>query len=151
MRQVYQRARARLGRRGLVLVVFSLVFAVTGLGALLEPAQDGGRFILYMYLPIPFRLILWFVPAAVGLWAALRGTGRDAPGFAALVVPASIVAFSYAWSQVCYFLGVTDYAFGWTGLARWLLIFALLLIVSGWKESTDPPPLPAPAEGRPRA
>jgi len=149
--RAYQWMRARLGRRGLALVAFSLVFALTGLAALLEPAQDQGRFILYMSLPVPARVVLWLAPAALGLWAAFRGVGRDAVGFAALVVPASIVAFSYVWSMVFFFVGLTDYGLGWTGAGRWLLILTLLLIVSGWKEADEPPPLPHLDEGSPRA
>ena len=147
MRAAYRLLRARLGRRGLALVVFSLVFALTGLAALLEPAQDGGRYILYMSLPVPARVALWMFPAALGLWSAFRGVGRDGIGFAALVVPALVVAFSYLWSMVGYFVGLTEYALGWTGAGRWLLILALLLIVSGWKEADEPLPLVAPDEG----
>jgi len=151
IRRAYPWVRAHLGRRGLALVAFSLVFAITGLAALLEPAQDDGRYILYTYLPVPIRAVLWFVPAALGLWAAFRGNGRDAIGFAALVVPASIVAFSYAWSVVGYLAGLTDYTLGWTGCARWVLILVLILIVSGWKEADEPPSLPRPSEGKPHA
>jgi len=152
MTRLYDRAKARLGRRGLALVVFSLVFALTGLRALLAPTEDDGRFILYTFLPVPLRLVLWFVPAALGLWAALRGTGRDALGFAALVVPATAIAFSYVWSWVGYFAGMTDWSLGWTGAARWLLVLALVLIVSGWKEADEPPPSTTTNhEGSPRA
>ena len=147
----YRALRARLGRRGLALTVFSLVFALTGLAALLEPAQDEGRYILYMGLPVPARVALWLVPAALGLWSAFRGVGRDAIGFSALVIPALVVAFSYLWSMVGYLVGLTDYALGWTGAGRWLLILALLLIVSGWKEADEPPPIPPLDERSPRA
>ena len=143
----YRWLRANLGRRGLALVTFSLVFAVTGLAALLEPTQDEGRYILYTLLPVPIRVVLWFVPAALGLWAAFRGTGRDAIGFGALVIPAFIVAFSYAWSAVYYVAGLTDYSLGWTGCARWVLVLALILIVSGWKEEDETPPITPPNEG----
>ncbi|OII27563.1 hypothetical protein [Frigoribacterium sp. MCBA15_019] len=148
----YRRVRERLGRRGLALVVFSLVFALTGLRAILAPTEDDGRFILYTFLPVPMRVILWFVPAALGLWAAFRGTGRDAIGFSALVIPATAIAFSYVWSWVGYFAGLTDWSLGWTGAARWLLVLALVLIVSGWKEADEPPPSTISThEGGPRA
>lgn len=147
MNKLYLWLRDRLGRRGLALIAFSLVYAVTGLAAIIEPAQDDGRFILYTMLPIPFRLILWFVAAAIGIWSAFRGAGRDALGFSALVIPASIVAFSYAWSGVFYAAGLTDYSLGWTGCARWLLVLALILIVSGWKEAEEAQPTPARIEG----
>lgn len=130
--------RQKLGRRGLALVAFSLVFAITGLAAIIEPAQDQGRFILYTMLPVPLRLVLWFVPAGVGLWAAFRGTGRDALGFAALVAPSSIVAVSYVWSYICFLAGLTNWSLGWTGAGRWLLILFLILIISGWKEAEEP-------------
>lgn len=144
----YAWLRTRLGRRGLALITFSLVFAVTGLAAAIEPAQDEGRFILYTMLPVPFRLVLWFVPAALGLWAAFRGVGRDAFGFSALVIPAVIVAFSYAWSGVFFLVGITDYSLGWTGCARWVLVLALILIVSGWKEAEEAQPTAHLERGR---
>lgn len=147
MSKLYSWLRERLGRRGLALIAFSLVYAVTGLAAIIEPAQDDGRFILYTMLPIPFRLILWFGAATIGIWSAFRGVGRDALGFAVLVIPASIVSFSYAWSGVFYAVGLTDYSLGWTGCARWLLVLALILIVSGWKEAEEAQPAPARIEG----
>ena len=147
----YAWMRKHLGRRGLALFVFSLVFAVTGLAALIEPAQDEGRYILYMLLPVPLRVVLWFVPAALGLWSAFRDPGRDALGFAALVIPASIVAFSYAWSVVVYFIGLTDYSLGWTGFTRWVLVLSLILIVSGWEEADNTSPPEQTIEGATRA
>jgi len=149
--QPYRRLRARLGRRGLALVVFGLTFALTGLRALLAPTEDEGRYILYTFLPVALRLVLWFVPAALALWAAFRGTGRDAVGFSALVIPSSVVALSYVWSWVGYLAGLTDWPLGWTGAARWLLVLALILIVSGWKEAEPPAPGTSTAERRPRA
>lgn len=139
---LYARTRARLGRRGLALVVFGLTFALTGLRALLAPTEDEGRFILYTFLPTPLRIALWFVPAGLALWAAFRGTGRDAIGFSALVIPSSIVAVSYVWSWVGYLAGLTDWSLGWTGAGRWLLVLFLILIIAGWKEADDPPPFP---------
>jgi len=152
MTRAYAWLRARLGRRGLALAVFALTYALTGLRAVLAPTEDDGRFILYTELPVAARAVLWFVPAALGLWAAFRGVGRDALGFAALVVPASVVAFSYVWSWVGYFVGMTDWPLGWTGASRWLLVLALILIVAGWKEAEEPPPDTGPVlERSPRA
>ena len=146
----YRWLRAKLGRRGLALVVFGLTFTLTGTRAILAPTEDEGRFILYTFLPVPLRAALWLVPAALALWAAFRGTGRDAIGFSALVVPSSIVALSYVWSWVGYLVGVTDWPLGWTGAGRWLLVLALILIVSGWKEAEPPSLAPSTAERRPR-
>ena len=151
MTRPYRWLRAKLGRRGLALVVFALTFTLTGTRAILAPTEDEGRFILYTFLPVPLRAALWFVPAALALWAAFRGTGRDAIGFSALVIPSSIVALSYVWSWVGYLLGVTDWPLGWTGAGRWLLVLALILIVSGWKEAEPPIPAPSITERRPRA
>ena len=146
MRVIYAQLRMRLGRRGLSLVVFALTFSLTGLRAILAPTEDEGRFILYSFLPVPLRVALWLVPAALAFWAAFRGVGRDAVGFAALMVPSSVVALSYAWSFVCYLAGLTDWALGWTGAGRWLLVLSLVLIISGWKEADDPPPVPSSKE-----
>jgi hypothetical protein len=151
VRGVYARLRARLGRRGLALIVFGLTFALTGLRAILTPSEDEGRFILYTLLPVPLRVALWMVPAALAIWAAFRGTGRDAIGFSALVVPSSIVALSYVWSWVGYLVGLTDWPLGWTGAGRWLLVLALVLIIAGWKEAEEPPPVPTLKEVGERA
>jgi hypothetical protein len=135
------RLRRSLGRRGLALLVFSAVFALTGLRVLVAPLEDEGHFLLYAFLPQEVRAALWLIPAALGTVAAFRPTGRDTIGFSALIVPATVVTFSYLWSWVGFFAGATDYALGWSGAARWLLVLALILLVSGWKEADEPPPL----------
>jgi len=144
MTRAYSWAGVHLGRRGTALVTFSLAFALTGLAALLEPTQDEGRFILYAYLPVPLRLVMWFVPAALAMWAAFQGTGRDAIGFSALMLPSLVVAISYVWSGVGYLAGLTDWPLGWTGAGRWFLVLTLILIISGWKEAEESSPVLGP-------
>lgn len=124
-----------------MLLLFATVFSLTGLRALIAPTEDEGQFILYTYLEPHWRALLWFVPAALAVAAAFRGTGRDGFGFAALSIPATIVAFSYLWSWIGYFAGATDYSLGWSGFARWALVLAMILVVSSWKEADEPPPL----------
>lgn len=131
---------AKLGRRGGVLFVLGLVFLIIGLKSILAPAEDDGRFILYTFLPVPIRGALWIIPATLAIFSSFRrGSGRDGLGFMALVIPATVVAFSYVWSFVGYLFGATDWPLGWSSAAIWISILLLVLLVSGWRE---PDPIP---------
>jgi hypothetical protein len=139
MTQLYARAKRALGRRGGVLLVFGVMYAVLGVKAFVEPTLDDGRFVLYAMLPVAARALLWLIPAALALGSLiLRKRVGDGAGFAALVLPAGTMAFSYVWSAVAHLFGITDWAFGWSSASIWLLILALILIVSGWGEVQAP-------------
>jgi hypothetical protein len=142
VRDLYARAKRALGRRGGVLVTFGIMYAILGVKAWIEPADDAGRFILYALLPEPARVALWALPALLAIVTLLlRGRwASDAVGFGALVVPPVVMAFSYAWSTVAFLLGATGWAYGWSSASIWLLILALVLIVSGWGEVRAPEP-----------
>lgn len=125
----------RLGRRGTVLAVFSLIYLFIGLKAILDPSTDDGRFMIYAHLPIWARAVLWIVPAALAFGAALqKEKHNDAFGFSALTIPTTVVLVSYAVSWVGFLLGVTTWPNGWVSALQWALILILLLVTSGWTE-----------------
>jgi hypothetical protein len=136
MPKFVDRFRSRVGRRGLVLVLFSVVFLLTGLKSFFDPSLDHGRFMLYTLLPHWARFVMWGIPAILGIVAAFsskRGA-YDGYGFAALTVPTVILSASYFISTVGYLFGLTDYSTGWVSGIQWGLILSLLLITSGWTE-----------------
>jgi hypothetical protein len=130
------RALARmLGRRGATLAILGVAFLIIGVKALLapvEPVQD--RYLLYSLLPPAVRGVLWILPAILALVAAIKTTGRDGFGFAALAAPPSAMAFSYLWSSVANWVGLSPWPFGWTSALTWLMILALLSVIAGWPE-----------------
>lgn len=128
-----------LGRRGAVLLVLSLAYGLIGVRSLIAPQTDEGHFELYAYLHPDVRAVLWGIPALLGILSAFRRDRRDGSGFAALTIPATVLSVSYLWSFVGYLLGATDWPLGWASAATWLLILALLLIVSGWAEVEEAP------------
>jgi hypothetical protein len=135
---IVHRFRERVGRRGAVLILFSVVFFLTGCKALLDPSQDHDRFMIYTLLPHWARFILWGIPALIGVIAAFssRRGAYDGYGFTALTVPAVSLIVSYLISTLGYFFGLTDYSAGWVSAIQWGLILSLLLITSGWTEVT---------------
>jgi hypothetical protein len=139
MTQLYARAKRALGRRGGILLMLGAMFGVLGLKAWIEPLQDDGRFIIYAMLPEPVRVALWLVPAVIAILSLIfRKRVGDGAGFAALVLPAGTMAFSYVWSGVAHLVGLTAWPFGWSSAAIWLLILGLILIISGWGEVQAP-------------
>lgn len=133
------RIQARLGRRGMVLAIYSLVFLLTGIKSIADPAEDQGRFMLYTLLPPIVRFIIWTIPAILGIIAAVSTSKFDAYAYAALTIPPVVICVSYIGSEIGFFLGYTDYNAAWVRLLQWLLLLVLLFVTSGWKETEDLP------------
>lgn len=130
-----------LGRRGAVLAVLGIAFVFNGLGGLAtgQPPKPE-HMLLFTYIPTIPSALLWIIPGLAALVAAAqRGTGRDGFGFAALVVPLGLRAFSFIWSTVSYFAGASDWPFAWTGALTWIALLAMILIIAGWPEEPDLP------------
>lgn len=138
MKKVRTYLRKHVGRRGLVLAIYSTVFLFVGIKALVEPSVDGGRFLVYTILPPIFRGVLWITPAVIGLASAVKPK-HDAFGFGFLTVPPAVLIISYLGSTVAYFLGLTTYHLAWVDAIEWVLILGLLLVTSGWQEDDELP------------
>jgi hypothetical protein len=134
-----RRIARRLGRRGQALLVLGLAFLFVGIETLLSPDPiPPDRFLLHALIPSDVRAAIWIVSGGLAIAAAWR-RGGDGFGFAALVVPLVIRSVSLLWSTVAYLVGATSWPLGWTGAIIWLLLLALVLLISGWAEA---PPLP---------
>lgn len=110
----------RLGFRGTSLLFLSLVWVAVGARIPGDPFDSPGYRLPLEYVPIPVRVGIWWVAAAVAIIAAWWPPGRTKWGFIALSVPASFRAFSYLGAALFYghpeilihallWLGVTGY------------------------------------------
>lgn len=129
-----------LGYRGMALILLGCNWALIGaqLAAETAPKIDPDAAILDELIPMPVRVWLWVGFGAVvitcGLVNRLQGIG-----FAlALVMPATR-AVSHAWSWQAHVVpgepgGAPD---AWALSLRWLVIVALVLLMSRWREGSD--------------
>ena len=130
----------RLGRRGGVLALLSVLWigAAAQVIASHEP-YDPARAVLHERIPLGWRVGLWSVSAAIMLVGAVAGnrcpSWQRAGYGAALFMPAER-AMGYAWSlwQAAW----PGYPPGaWSsiaGLAQWVTVGAVVLVVAGWDE-----------------
>ena len=110
------------------------MYALLGVKVYVDAAADEGHYVLYTLIPQAPRVVLWMFPALLACIAAFRPKGRDGFGFVALIIPTTIVAFSYVWSFVGYLLGSTEWTGGLASAAIWVAMLALILLISGWRE-----------------
>lgn len=125
-----------LGRRGTALLIFGIVFILTGVKTLLDPTDwDPDRLLLFTYLPAEVRAALWGSSGILAIIAACkRDPGHDSFGFVGLVVPSFMTFFSYVWSTVAFLLGEISWGLGWHSALVWLLILAFISMIAGWPE-----------------
>lgn len=134
------RLAARVGRRGGFLLAWGVLFLFVALSLILRPPEvDPALF--HTGLPLAVRVTKWTLCGVLAVgFAFRRGTGRDWPGFVALVAPLILDASSYAWGTVVYLLsgGTEGFAHGWLGAVQGVVFVVVILIVAGWP---DPPQL----------
>lgn len=123
-----------LGKRASILLLLAGVFFLIGVKALFDPQDDESRFFIYTMIPSWGRAVLWCGSATIAIFAALKPGTKDGFGFVALSIPATIISFSYLFSTVGFFFGVTDYGLGWANSLSWLLTLGVIYIVSSWRE-----------------
>lgn len=129
-----------LGYRGMALILLGCNWALIGAQLAAETSRkiDPDAAILDELIPMPVRVWLWVGCGAVvitcGLVDRLQGIG-----FAlALVMPVGR-AVSHAWSWQAHVVpgepgGAPD---AWALSLRWLVIVALVLLMSRWREGSD--------------
>ena len=131
---------ARLGRRGSALLVLGLIWVLRGAGVLTTRDRVGPPPpYLHEQLTHGPLSAIWMTTGALALLAAWRThPGKDAFGFAALVVPPILHVVSYAWGWLTL---VTRHGEGsassLSSALIWLSIVALILIIAGWAEAPD--------------
>lgn len=120
----------RLGRRGAILSCYGIVWLLIGWGQLVQPQPDRrGLTLLLSWAPLQVWAWGWIAAGLVALVCAWLPSGRDAPGFCALVV---IVVPWMASYLVSWLLGV--YPRGWAAAAVWTAITVPIMVVLGWPE-----------------
>lgn len=120
----------RLGYRGLALTMFGAMFAVIGAGTAANPVIV--HELVHTHLPTWFRVTMWVGCGAVGMITAWW-TRAQFIGFAALVVPPVVRAYSYGYALIS---GPNMERL--SGTALYLLLAATLLLFSAWPEPTKP-------------
>lgn len=140
----------RLGRRGACLLLLAIVYIVSGLSIIIAPGMDrfsrpgpggtlqfmDGGWLGYMWL------VCGTVAAAIGAAHDRRRVAQhDALGFNALIIPAAMHAFFFAWSAVMFLVsgGVEGNSRAVTGLTTNVVVVVLILLVAGWPEPPEPP------------
>lgn len=128
--------RDRVGRRGLVLLLFGLAWAIQGSAYFILGPLGSGQF-MHDRLPLWVQGSLWITTGGLGMVAAVVHKGRsDTFGFMA-------VTAMPMWLGISYLLGAVTY--GWDKDSRWVLgllgfsiygIVALALsVVAAWPET----------------
>lgn len=136
----------RVGRRGAFLLLFGALFLFVAVGLLMRPPTPDPA-LFHTGLPLVVRLAKWTVCGALAIAFAFRpGTGRDWPGFVALVAPLILDSSSYLWATVVYLLsgGAEGHSWGWLGAVQGLVYIGVIFVVAGWP---DPPRLGPAAAG----
>lgn len=142
MRAAAGRLRARLGRRGAILLLKGAIAGLYGAGQLAAPLPDQRGLVLLLRLaPVPVWGWAWVAAGVVALVCAWLHPGCDWPGFAAVWLVSSVWALGYlaAWWP----LGV--FPRGWVGAAVFGAFGGVCLVAIGWDE---PRARPAPESAR---
>lgn len=135
-----RRLRARLGRRGTVLLAFGVVWVVYGWAIHALPHSVGALGILDK-LPTDVWAGMWIVCGLVGAAHSLTRDTRDTLGFSLLVIPPTVWAFGLWWAwlaalapQVWPFDLLPGNPYGWTAGIIWTGIAVVVATVAGWIE-----------------
>jgi FtsH-binding integral membrane protein len=133
----------RYGRRGVFLLMFGIIYVVVGVATL--TVSNGRRFtqigpIIGPFLDAPWWGIMW---VAAGLAAAAVGAGRargwrDDRGFGALLIPPAVWTIFYLASVAVAIATNGDFGAirSLSGAAVWSLSLTVVLLISGWPETT---------------
>lgn len=126
--------RARLGRRGTILLCYGTVWALYGYGQLVSPQPDQrGLRLLLDHVPLDVWAGLWIAAGLCAVASAFAPQGRDWPGFLSLVLMVLPWMGSYAASWV-----MGEFDRGWVAALIWGVIAVPVIVVAGWRESPRP-------------
>ena len=131
-----RRLTRRLGAHGFGLVLIALVWGVIGLRELLEPPPVIPASAWHGLIPSEIRLVIWWIPAAGCLAAALDGNGprRDSFALVSAIVPPAFIGASVTWAWL-----MGDHALGWYGGIFYLALMAIVALVAAYPEEAPPP------------
>ena len=124
-----------------MLLVFGVLWAITGVGAL-DHSSDGGPIFVHEYLPGWLRGTAWIACGVLAVGYAFRPPGHsDRVGFAALYIMPAIRVLSYtlAWIDYLVPVGGPGYELGWRAATIYAAMLAAVVITSGWPEPIRTP------------
>lgn len=151
VRRLSSRLSQHLDRRGVVLIVLGLIFALYGLGIALAPSKrfrDLGSGWWEMTLNSRWWAGMWLlcgsVAVLVGVLHAARRLTSDALGWDALLIPVSLWSVLYAITLLLYLatLGALGDSRAWFGLLLWGALLFLVLVLAGWPDPRWSPAQP---------
>jgi hypothetical protein len=137
LRRPLYRVRARLGRRGCLLLTLGLTYILIGYGELVMPTTlipDA----VHLKIPHEIRATLWALSGLIAIFFAWRH--RDKIGWIALYVMPFIRIVGYLGSYLAYLIArIFGYGPDGSPLAWLAVIFNLptlfvVLIASGWRD-----------------
>jgi hypothetical protein len=115
----------------MALLFFAVVWFTVGFGIIDMPNPPGATHALPLeYLPVWFRVALWFGAAVCAVVAAFWPKGQDKWGWVALGIPASLRVVSYGvavlvgWIEPRYFFS-------------WVFILGLVMLLASWPETLE--------------
>jgi len=128
--------RARLGRRGLILLLFGLAWLIQG-SAYFIFGQMGAGIFWHERLPASVIGLLWLASGLASMVAAfIKRSQNDTFGFLAVSGPPMVLAFSYGVGVFTRSLiGEWQYVLlGVLGFSIWGVITLALAVIASWHE-----------------
>lgn len=135
------RTTRQIGRRGVMLLTFGVLWTVIGAGALSSSGSISPS-LIHEYLPAWLRASLWIACGLLAIAYAFRPPGlSDRVGFAALYIMPAVRVLSYtlAWIDYLVPIGGEGYELGWRFAAIYASMLATVVITSGWPEPVRTP------------
>ena|ERR1700744_447843 len=126
MRNLWKRAKYKVGHRGAFLMLFGIAVIFYGLAILFEPSG----FLIYPTFILPWHVWMW-VWIGVGC-VAMIGAFRRIDRLAFALAAASSALWSFRWFHVVYLAHSSG---AWTTAITWLVIAGIVTIISTWPET----------------
>jgi len=135
-----------VGRRGLLLLMFGVLWVLLGIGVLAsrQPRFSGpGPAVLVLtVLDDAATGWLWIAAGLASIIAGLvrrRMGGRDAVGFNFLLAPPLLWLLGYLWSFAVWAVtSASGRETAWVAAIVWVIMCAFILLIAGWPDPDDP-------------
>lgn len=113
-----------IGKRGLVLLMFGAVWVTIGFG--IKDLPQSQSIPLYHPVPMTWQALAWIITGAIAMLLALTNH-NEWRGYPILFPMSATQAIGYA-----FWLPTMHRA--WTGVAVWVLMTAILVVIADWAE-----------------
>lgn len=135
-----------LGRRGLLLLLFGVLWVLLGFGVLATPQPrftgPGPAVLVLTVLDDAATGWLWIAAGLASITTGLmrrQMRGRDAIGFNLLLAPPMLWLIGFIWSfGVWLITDESGRASAGLGAIVWAIVCAWILLVAGWPDPDDP-------------